>query len=48
MTSMCGSGKNHAVMNAGGYYRRPYTYVSFIFTIVLKEIWQNKAIQFET
>lgn len=35
MASMCGSGKNHAMMNAGGYYR-PYTYqssrvVSFIF-----------------
>ncbi|XP_011872915.1 PREDICTED: uncharacterized protein LOC105564821 [Vollenhovia emeryi] len=27
MTSMCGSGKNHAVMSAGGYYR-PYTYQS--------------------
>lgn len=33
MTSMCGSGKSHAVMNAGGYYRpSPYTYqVSFTF-----------------
>ncbi|XP_024875148.1 uncharacterized protein LOC112456685 isoform X1 [Temnothorax curvispinosus] len=27
MTSMCGSGKNHTAMNAGGYYR-PYTYQS--------------------
>lgn len=37
MTSMCGSGKSHAVMNASGYYRpSPYTYqVSFILNIVL-------------
>jgi len=43
MTSMCGSGKSHAMMNAGGYYRpSPYAYqVSFYIYIVVRNIIKN-------
>ncbi|XP_011629810.1 uncharacterized protein LOC105422211 [Pogonomyrmex barbatus] len=44
MTSMCGSGKSHAVMNASGYYRpSPYTYQSDYY-LAPRSTWSRVSI----
>ncbi|XP_012521492.2 uncharacterized protein LOC105827856 [Monomorium pharaonis] len=44
MTSMCGSGKSHAVMNAGGYYRpSPYTYQSDYY-LAPRSTWSRVSV----